>query len=190
MLKRHRITITLKWASIFKDITDKAYRMARLTKLGIDLSTESGQSAISQKIEGEISLSDEDMSLLKRAMREGLAEVVTMCDEYVWHKGHVSNDLNVKSDTDVTIVLMMPLNYNLAGNLSIGTQIHAYIVAKALGAWYTYTALTDKQVNGLNEQKELMQNARYNILDILAKRVRPVREGEGLTVIVDSTSGT
>ena len=39
MIKKHKITVTLDWASINKDVQDKAYRMARLAKLGVDNTT-------------------------------------------------------------------------------------------------------------------------------------------------------
>ena len=86
MIKKHKITVTLDWASINKDVQDKAYRMARLAKLGVDNTT------AADRLESEITLGDEDMSLLKRAMSQGLAEVITMCRQYVWNTSHSSDN--------------------------------------------------------------------------------------------------
>ena len=34
MVRKHKITVTLSWQSIESDVENKAYRMARLAKLG------------------------------------------------------------------------------------------------------------------------------------------------------------
>ena len=64
-IKKHKITVLLDWASLNKDVQDKAYRMARLAKLGV------ADQTAADRLESEISLGDEDMSLLKRAMAQG-----------------------------------------------------------------------------------------------------------------------
>lgn len=178
MLKKHRVTITLDWASLNRDVQDRAYRMARLAKLGIDDDNKA------DKLESELTLTDEDMSLLKRAMSQGLAEVVTMCREYVWSKSHQSDNHIIKED-NLTIILMMPLNFNLAGCLSIGHAIHAYIVGKAMFEWYSYTVPARAA-----EQMTTCAAARKEIETILNARVRPMRSGQSLEVIVGEETGS
>ena len=85
MIKKHKITVRLDWMSINKDVQDKAFRMARLAKLGVE------NPAAAYRLESEITLNEEDMSLLRRAMSQGLAEVVTMCSQYVWDTSHTSD---------------------------------------------------------------------------------------------------
>lgn len=172
MLKKHRITIRLYWASLEKDVQDKAYRMARLAKLSVE------DEDAADKLESELTLTAEDMAILKRAMAEGLAEVVTMCREYVWSKSHFSDDLTLGED-DVIIRLMMPVNFNLAGCLSIGHAIHAYIVAKAMFEWFRYTV-----PSRADEQAALCTAARKEIRTIINARVRAARKAQSLTVIV------
>jgi len=172
MLKKHRITIKLRWSSIEKDVEDKAFRMARLAKLGIE------NEDAADKMESELTLTAEDTSILKRAMAEGLAEVVTMCREYVWSKRHTSDDLTL-GESDINIILMMPANFNLAGCLSIGHAIHAYIVAKALQEWFRYTV-----PGRAEEQAALCVAARREIRTIINARVRTARSGQSLTVLV------
>jgi len=171
-MKKHRITITLNWASINKDVQDKAYRMARLVKLGVE------NEAAADKLESELTLTDEDMSLLKRALTQGLAEVVTMCRDYVWSKSHLSDNSIIKED-NVKILLMMPVNFNLAGCESIGHAIHQYIVGKAMLEWFRYTVPTRSA-----EQAEICVAARKEIETIINARVRSMRQGESLEVIV------
>lgn len=178
MLKKHRITITLDWASLNRDVQDKAYRMAKLAKLSVQ------EQDKADKLESELTLTDEDMALLKRAMSQGLAEVVTMCREYVWSKSHLSNNHIIKED-NLTIVLMMPLNFNLAGCLSIGHAIHAYIVGKAMCEWYSYTVPTRAA-----EQLNICAAARKEIETILNARIRPMRSGQSLEVIVGEETGS
>lgn len=171
-MKKHRITITLNWESLNKDVQDKAYRMARLAKLGIE------NEAAADKLESELTLTDEDMSLLKRAMTQGLAEVVTMCREYVWNKSHTSDNKIIQA-TDVTITLMMPVSFNLAGCESIGHAIHSYIVGKAMLEWFRYTVPSRAA-----EQAEICAAAKKEIETIINARVRAMRSGESLTVII------
>lgn len=171
-MKKHRITVLLHWASLNKDVQDKAYRMARLSKLSVE------DEAAADKLESEVTLTDEDMSLLRRAMTEGLAEVVTMCREYVWSKSHTSDD-SIIQEADVTMLLMMPATFNLAGCESLGHAIHAYIVGKAMLEWFRYTA-----PKRYEEQAAVCVAARKEIETILHARVRTMRSGESLTVIV------
>lgn len=171
-IKKHKITVTLDWASLNKDVQDKAYRMARLAKLGV------ADQAAADKWESEITLGDEDMSLLKRAMAQGLAEVVTLCGEYVWDTSHTSDNYII-NDKDVTLTLMMPLNFNLAGCKSLGQMIHAYIVAKAMTEWYRYTVPTR-----VEEQLLLCENARREIRKILGARVRMLANVRAIEIII------
>lgn len=172
MIKKHKITVTLDWASINKDVQDKAYRMARLAKLGVDNTT------AAVRLESEITLGDEDMSLLKRAMSQGLAEVITMCRQYVWNTSHSSDNYIIDSK-DVTMTLMMPINFNLAGCESLGQMIHAYIVAKAMTEWFRYTVPARAA-----EQQALQADARSEIQKIINSRVRLLGNVKSIEIVV------
>lgn len=171
-IRKHKITVTLDWASINKDVQDKAFRMARLAKLGVENQT------AADILESEISLSEEDMSLLKRAMTQGLAEVVTMCNQYVWSTSHISDNYIIEDNT-LTITLMMPVNFNLAGCESYGQMIHAYIIAKAMTEWFRYTVPARAE-----EQQALCDNARAEIQKILNARVRMTPHVRTVEIIV------
>lgn len=172
MIKKHKITVTLDWASINKDVQDKAYRMARLAKLGVDNTT------AADRLESEITLGDEDMSLLKRAMSQGLAEVITMCRQYVWNTSHSSDNYIIDSK-DVTMTFMMPINFNLAGCESLGQMIHAYIVAKAMTEWFRYTVPARAA-----EQQALQADARSEIQKIINSRVRLLGNVKSIEIVV------
>lgn len=171
-IKKHKIIITLDWASINKDVQDKAYRMARLAKLGVE------NPAAADKFESEISLTEEDMSLLRRAMTQAFAEIITMANQYVWSTSHISDNYLIQDD-NLTIILMMPLNFNLAGTESLGQMIHAYIVAKAMLEWFRYTVPSRAQ-----EQQLLADNAKAEILKILSARVRLLTKARTIELIV------
>lgn len=172
MIKKHKITVMLDWASINKDVQDKAFRMARLAKLGVEDST------AADRLESEITLGDEDMSLLKRAMSQGLAEVITICGQYVWNTSHTSDNYIIDGK-DVIITLMMPINFNLAGCESLGQMIHAYIVAKAMTEWYRYTVPARAA-----EQQALQNEAKSDIRKIINARVRPLAGATTMQIIV------
>lgn len=177
-IRKHKITITLDWASINKDVQDKAFRMARLAKLGVENPT------AADILESEISLSEEDMSLLRRAMTQGLAEVITMCNQYVWSTSHISDNYIIDDDT-LTITLMMPVNFNLAGCESLGQMMHAYVIAKAMTEWFRYTVPARAQ-----EQQVLCDNARAEIQKILNARVRMTPHVRALEIIVGDKKPT
>ena len=172
MVRKHKITVRLSWQSIESDVENKAYRMARLAKLGVD-----GQAA-ADRLESEITLTEADMTMLKRAMAQGLAEVVTMCGEYVWSTSHQSDNSTVKA-SDITLTLMMPVNFNLAGCESLGQMMHAYIAAKALTEWFRYTVPSRAE-----EQQALCAAAGQEITKIIHARVRMSHGAKPVAVIV------
>lgn len=171
-IRKHKITVNLDWASINKDVQDKAFRMARLAKLGV------ADTMAGDRVESEITLTEEDMSLLRRAMSQALAEVVTMCAEYVWSTSHTSDNY-IMADKTVTLTLMMPMNFNLAGCESLGLMVHAYIVAKALTEWFRYTVPARAA-----EQQELCQKAEKEIIKIVNARVRVTPGVKAVEIIV------
>ena len=172
MTRKHKITVTLYWKSIESDVQNKAYRMARLAKLGVT------DAAAADRLESEITLTEDDMVLLRRAMAQGLAEVVTMCGEYVWSTSHLSYNFTVKA-SNITLILMMPVNFNLAGCESLGQMIHAYIVGKAMTEWFRYTV-----PSRVAEQESLCAAARAEIMKIIHARVRMARGAQQVEVIV------
>ena len=172
MIKKHKITVRLDWMSINKDVQDKAFRMARLAKLGVE------NPAAADRLESEITLNEEDMSLLRRAMSQGLAEVVTMCSQYVWDTSHTSDNYIIDGK-DMTITLMMPMNFNLAGCESLGQMIHAYIVAKAMTEWFRYTV-----PERVAEQQALQDTARREIRKIISARVKTLAKAKNMEIVV------
>jgi len=171
-MRKHRITVKLNWASLNRDVRDKAFRMVRLSKLSVEDET------AADKAESELTLTDDDMHMLRRAMTQGLAEVITMCHDYVWSQKHTSDNY-IMSGNNATITLMMPFNFNLAGCESLGHAVHAYIVAKALLEWFRYTAPARAA-----EQQDICAAARSEILTIIHARAKVMRSGESLTVII------
>lgn len=172
MIKKHKITVRLDWMSINKDVQDKAFRMARLAKLGVE------NPAAADRLESEITLNEEDMSLLRRAMSQGLAEVVTMCSQYVWDTSHTSDNYIIDGK-DMTITLMMPMNFNLAGCESLGQMIHAYIVAKAMTEWFRYTV-----PERVAEQQALQDTARREIRKIISARVKTLAKAKNMEILL------
>lgn len=172
-IERHKITITIDWSSLERDVTDKAARMALLSRLSAS-SEETGE-----LLESELSLQDSDMDLLKRAMTQAFAEVVTMCREYMWGRSHAS-DNGIISDDTITLTLMMPPSWNLAGTESIGAMIHAYVVAKAMQEWYRYTA-----PSRWSEQQAEALLVRSEIGKILRARVRGVSSSKKKVTIIE-----
>lgn len=175
-MRKHRITVTLDWASLERDARDRAYRAARLARLSVE------DESAAARVESELTLTADDMQMLRRSMTQGLAEVVTMCHDYVWSRRHTSDNY-IMGGGDATITLMMPLNFNLAGCESLGHAVHAYIVAKAMYEWFCCTVPARAA-----EQKETCAAARKEIMEIIHARSKVTRGGESLTVVVGDGS--
>lgn len=169
----HKITVKIDWETLWKDVQDKAYRMARLNKLAIT------DDAAAEKFESEVQLTDSDNDLLRRAMTQGLAEIVTMCRDYLWGDYHGSDNYLVRAG-DITLVLMMPSNYNLAvGSEALGQLMHAYMVGKGLLEWFRYTA-----PSRFAEQQALCEEARNELRKALNSRQR-LKANAGEVIIKD-----
>lgn len=173
-MMKHKITVTINWDAINKDINDKAFRMIKLQKLSAPKDGD--------VIEGELSLTDDDMAMLRRAMSQALAEVVNICKSYVLSTDHTSNNYNIAAG-NITLTLVMPLSWNLAGCYSLGQMMHSYIVSKALCEWFRYTA-----PDRMKEQAELYMSASKEIKDIINARTRPIAGGQQLDLIVGEST--
>lgn len=186
-MKKHRITVKLSWDALNKDVRDRAYRVIRLAKLSLLTKLSTDDSTLADRLENELTLTDDDMPMLRRAMTEGMSEVVTLCRNYVWGRSHTSDNYCIGAD-DITLTLMMPLNFNLAGCESLGNAIHAYIVSKAMLEWFRCADpsrffSTSAKGTVVSEQQETCELARQEITTIINARVRAVRSSESLLVV-------
>lgn len=177
-MQKHKVTITLKWNSIMRDVKDKTSRISRLIKLGVN------DEINSSIYEQELTLTLDDINIIKRAMVEAFSDVVAMCHEYLWHTTHTSDNLTFSDDEDIALTLIMPTNYNLAGNLALGRMMHKYIVASALKVWLNYIATGNAVSYIINETKEDVQQSKVAIINILSQRCKPVRP-QAIELIVD-----
>lgn len=186
-MKKHRITVKLSWAALNKDVRDRASRFIRLAKLSLLTKLSTDDDTLADRLESELTLTDDDMPLLRRAMTEGMSEVITLCSDYVWGRSHTSDNYSIGAD-DITLTLMMPLNFNLAGCESLGNAIHAYMVSKAMLEWLRCAdpsrfLSTSAKGTVVSEQQEACALALQEIATIINARVRAIRSGECLLVV-------
>lgn len=186
-MKKHRITVKLSWAALNKDVRDRASRFIRLAKLSLLTKLSTDDDTLADRLESELTLTDDDMPLLRRAMTEGMSEVITLCSDYVRGRSHTSDNYSIGAD-EITLTLMMPLNFNLAGCESLGNAIHAYMVSKAMLEWLRCAdpsrfLSTSAKGTVVSEQQEACALALQEIATIINARVRAIRSGECLLVV-------
>lgn len=159
MIRKHKITIKIDWPMLENDIKDKAYHLGMRS----DNNTE-------------------DNAMIERSVTEGVAEVISMCGKYIWSKNHDSNNYLLDDDT-ITIVLMMPMNFNLAGCAGLGRMMHAYVTAKALTDWCRYFSPEHVQI-----QQQVQENARTEIKNILNSRTKVIRGANEIVIVVGKSN--
>lgn len=154
-IRKHKITVKIDWRSLESDVQGKVYKAGK--QLGADA---------------------EDAALLRRAMTDGVAEVVAMCGKYMWSKQHQSDNYLLDDDT-VTITLMMPMNFNLAGCASLGRMMHSYITAKAMTEWSKFFKPDMAEMHQAQQA-----NARAEITRLLGSRVKMMRNVNEMVISV------
>ena len=174
-LKKHRITLTIEFESIYRDIYDKTLKLAKLQRLA------SEDADAGDELEAELQIEpSDDSNLLRGEMTTSLAFIGVMLSPWVWEKGHEA-DARIIKEEEVTIIMNAPLNFDLALRTPLARLIKTYIVNRTLGAWCQLT-----NPNRAAEYMTLAQEAEKGIKAIKSKRVRPLRNGTEVHIIVDS----
>lgn len=114
---------------------------------------------------------DENANQIVRSIGNAFANLKTALSEYIEDSGTTSNNVLLKTGSNLAVSLKMPSNYNESTRDTVSAAMHQYIVNSAIGDWFT---ITDK-----NDAADYVTRAAANLDEIrkaINKRVRPTRE--------------
>ena len=114
---------------------------------------------------------EENANQIMRSIANAFATLKAKLSEYLESSETTSSDILLSPDTNLTVSLAMPSNYNQSVNDTLSAAMHQYMVNLATADWYE---LTNKE-----DAADYMTMAAANlgqVKECINKRVRPVRE--------------
>lgn len=160
-MAKKNITITQYASELIYDIQNKSYLTGRSRSTG-----ENHEEVAHMQIGDD----DEDINQILRSIGNALGALKTKLSEFINASGTTGNDALINKNSNISVSLVMPSNYNSATLDTLTTAIHQYLVNSALGEWFT---ITDK-----NDAKDYVTMTAANLEQIreaLHKRVSPTR---------------
>jgi len=158
---RKTITITLYMSELIYDVQNKTYLTGR--------SRLNGQNH-EEVAHMQANDDDENANQIARSIGNAFFNLKTQLAEYVDAPGTTADDILISTDTNLTMALLMPSNYNEGTRESLAVALHQYLVNSAVGEWFTITNKADAA--------EYIQMAAANLgtmRDAAHRRTRPVR---------------
>lgn len=117
---------------------------------------------------------EENYEKVLRSIKKAHAEVKTELAEYLNESGTSTSNEALDGETDLTLNLTMPSNFNEAATAGLGEAMHDYIKNESIAEWYMVTNKTDAQ-----DYFALAQKSLESIRKSVSKRSRPVRPEKG-----------
>lgn len=116
------------------------------------------------------SLDDENQDKILRSIKRGFSEIKTELAEYLSESGTSTTNALISPQTNLTLSLAMPSNYNESAAVGIAEAAHDYLRNVAVGDWYLVTNKGDA-----GDYVALAAKSMENIRRSVSKRARPVR---------------
>lgn len=160
-MAKKTLTITLYMSELIYDVQNKTYLTGRSRNTGNNHEEVANMQANDD---------DENANLVIRSLGNAFANLKTKLSEYIEESGTTANNAQIDGESNLTVVLKMPSNYNAGTRDTISAAMHQYLVNSAIGDWFT---ITDKSDAG-----DYVTLAAANIDELreaINKRVRPVR---------------
>lgn len=160
-MAKKNITITQYASELIYDIQNKTFLTGR------SRSTGANHEEVAHMQAGD---DDEDINQILRSVGNALSALKTKLSEYINSNETTANDAQINKNSNITISLAMPSNYNSATVDTIAAAVHQYLVNSAVGEWFT---ITNK-----NDAGDYITMAAANLEQIreaLNKRIRPTR---------------
>ena len=156
------ITITVIMSEVLYDIQNKTYLTGRSRKNGQNHEEVANMQANED---------DENLNQVIRSVSNAYSSLMAKLSEYMTSSVTESDNELIDGETDLTITLQMPSNFNEAATDAISKNIHQYIVNSSIADWFIITNKPDAA--------EYVSMATANITDIIEainRRVRPERK--------------
>ena len=161
-MAKKTLTITEYMSELIYDIQNKTYLTGRSRQTGSNHEEVANMQANDD---------DENANQIFRSIGNAFAELKTKLSEYLVEDGTTRNNALINTESNLTITLQMPSNYNQTTRDTISAAIHQYIVNSSIGDWFT---ITNK-----NDAADYVTLATANLEQIreaINKRVRPTRQ--------------
>lgn len=162
MAQKKTITATIGMEDLLYDIMNETYLRGRTIQNDTNYKEVASMFA---------SLDEENQDKILRSIKKALSEVKSELGEYLDEDGLSSDNKLISADSDLTLVLSMPSNFNEAATVGVAEATHDYIRNLAVSEWYLVTNKADAQ-----EYVALAAKSLENIRKSVSKRSRPMRK--------------
>lgn len=156
------LTITLYMSEVLYDFRNKAFLTGRSRK------AEGKDAEFTSNIQA--SDDDPDNNQVLRSIQNAYGQLITELSEGMYGVSEATSKNDLLTDSNITLQLKVPSNYNLGVRDGLTSAIHDYLVNKALMDWFM---ITNK-----NDAKEYADLAAISLKDVhnaFNRRERPVR---------------
>lgn len=160
-MARKILTVKLYVSELLYDVKNKTYVTGRSRSTGSNPEEVANMQANDD---------DESLNQLLRSFGSSFAMLKSRLGEYVDESGTSSDNIQLTDETELTLSLSMPSNYNEGTREAISASMHQYIVDRAVGEWLTMTDKADAK-----DYFDFAASDLANLRDAINKRVRPVR---------------
>lgn len=156
------LTITLYMSELLYDFRNKAFLTGRSRKAdGKDAEFASNMQA---------SDDDSDKNQVLRSIQNAYGQLLVELSEGFHGVTTATSKNELLAESNITLKLDVPSNFNLGVRDSLSSTIHDYIINKALMDWYMITNKDDAK-----DYADLSAVALQNIHNAFNRRERPVR---------------
>ena len=160
-MARKSLAITLKISELLYEVRNKTWLTGQSRQNGQNFE----EVANMQNNEDE-----EHVNQILRSFGNAFNQLKVRLSEYINAADTTANDIQITSNTDLTVTLSLPSNYNQATATAIATAMHQYLINTAIAEWFQITNKTDSS--------DYLTLAGANITQIreaVSKRSRPTR---------------
>lgn len=114
---------------------------------------------------------DENANQILRSISMAFSTLKTKLGEYLEQTSTKGGNTLISNDTQLTLMMKMPSNYNLATIDTVAAAAHQYIVSSAIVDWFTITHKSDA-----GEYSAQAEVALKIIVEAVSRRIRPQRK--------------
>lgn len=160
-MARKTLTITLYISEILYEIMNKTHLTGRSRETG------SNHEEVANMKANE---DDENINQILRSIGNAFSGLKTKVSEYLEETGTTADNIQIETDTNLTLALSMPSNYNDATRGTLSSAMHRYIVNSSIAEWFTITNKNDAA-----DYVSLSAADIETIREAINKRTRPKR---------------
>lgn len=160
-MARKTLTITLVMSEILYDIMNKTHLTGRSRETG-----NNHEEVANMKANED----EENINQILRSIGNAFTNLKTKVSEYLEDKGTTANNILIDAETNLTLALSMPSNYNEATKETLASAMHRFLVNSSIAEWFTITNKNDAA-----DYVSLSTADIETIREAINKRTRPKR---------------